>query len=477
MTSNESLSILLYTGGALLFGIAGLFVIGCFVGMQSHFRKWLPASLFPLLLAAIALSSIFSNRDLSYADTDMTLMVLNDTAAVTWLLRGVTLIILGICFARIISSMQKGEIGIRQGRTLYFAFLFFFLTNVVLNNIFGVVPIFDQKLIYPVFLFTALFLSRKDDKYFSIHAIKIGLLAFVSASLLFAVLMPGMALQKDYADGWIAALNIRLWGLGSHPNTLAPLALVFLLVTLYQPFRRRWLQYSAIALSLLTLLLAQSKTSWFAAIVTVLVMVWARYRYNPSSSARPKPSNSFRQLSTPIFVCVVGIAVVLGAAVVNHKIESQSAAKQEEISTLSGRTQIWNVAKETWEQNPAFGYGATAWGEDFRTRIDMGFAYSAHNQFFQTLSEAGAVGVAGLMIYLITLMRYALLANAETRGLSSALFLILLIRCYTEVPFTMSNMFTAEFIVHLILFRLLLATSSKKYSSWQPQQQYQLQWR
>lgn len=470
MNPNEPLNIVLYSGGALFLGLTGLLMVGCFIGIQSHFRRWFSASLFPLILLAMALSAVFAGRDLSYADTDMTLLVASETTTVTWILRAITLLVLGVCAARIFSSLQAMEGPGRQGYALFLAFLFFYVTNIVLNNVLGAKPYFDQKVIYPLLVFLTLFLSRGDEKQVALQTAKWGMFFFVLLSLGAAAVAPGMALQPAYYDGIVSQLDFRLWGLGSHPNSMAPLALSFLLLSIYLPFRSRWLHYLALGSALLVILLSQSKTTWVTTLITLAVIYWARFRYANTDPRTPHSPHSLRRLSTPIFIALIGIALVIAYLVVTQRIESASMAQREAISTLSGRAEIWQVAIKTWQANPLFGYGSSAWDDEFRTRIGMGFAYTAHNQFLQTLSEAGLVGLSGLVIYLVVLLRLAVLATPETRGFSLALFIVLLGRCYTEAPFTMTNMFTGEVLMHMLLFRLLLPLQAKQ-AYWAPAQQ------
>ena len=51
----------------------------------------------------------------------------------------------------------------------------------------------------------------------------------------------------------------------------------------------------------------------------------------------------------------------------------------------------------------------------------MNFAFSAHNQFMQSLASAGLFGVFGLLVYLGTTLHYAIVLAPPTRGFSLAL--------------------------------------------------------
>jgi O-antigen ligase len=127
-----------------------------------------------------------------------------------------------------------------------------------------------------------------------------------------------------------------------------------------------------------------------------------------------------------------------------------------EIITFTGRGQIWSVAINAWLDNPAFGYGPEIWGTEYRAQIGMQFAFSAHNQFLQSLSAAGALGFACLMIYLWLLGRYAVQASNKTKGVAFALFLLTILRSMTETPLAINTLFNGEFLVHLLLFQIVI---------------------
>jgi O-antigen ligase len=129
--------------------------------------------------------------------------------------------------------------------------------------------------------------------------------------------------------------------------------------------------------------------------------------------------------------------------------------------TLTGRDDIWTVAMHEWMRNPLFGYGLTMWDSAYRLNIGMDHGVSAHNQFLETLSVAGTIGFIGLVFYLGTLSLYAIRAWRASRGLSVALLILLLARCVTETPVTISGPLGSQIAVQLLLFQLALAYGSK----------------
>lgn len=478
MILDELYSILLYSGGAIALGLVSILVLGCFVGIQAHFNNWLLALIFPIILTGIGISSLLSGRNIIFADANINSAVANETELVTWLFRFATLIILGICFSRFISTSQKNKNQGKEGYPLFFAFLLFYFTNIIINNIFGTKPTLDQKFIYSLIIFSAVFFSRNQNMYFSIQGMKFGLLFFLFCSSIAALVFPKIAVQNYYI-GWVPGINIRFWGLASHANSIGPLSLVFLLIVAHRPFDRRWLQYSAIIMGICIILLSQSKTAWVAAFLSFAILWWGRVLHPSIEDNILKcSSNSLRSLSSPILLAFIGILLVVVLAVYSVYGNTFAAITNNEATmTLTGRTAIWSVAIEAWKNNPLFGYGSSIWSAQFRENIDMDFAFSAHNQFLQSLSGAGVMGLLGLMIYMLILFRYAYAAIGETRGLSLALFSVILVRCFTETPFEISGILNVDIATHLLLFRIVLINRGKQKSFLYPQEQQQLRWR
>lgn len=475
MTLDELYLILLYSGVAVCIGMVSIMSLGFFVEIQSNFNKWIHALIFPIILIAIGIGSLLSGRNVMFAEADIDLAVGNEIQLITWTYRVATVLILGICFSIFISTLQKNKSRGNYGWPLFFSFSLFYFTNIILNNIFGTKPVIDWKFLYPFIIFSTIFLSRNKDTNFSIQGIKFGLLFFLFGSIIAAMVLPKISLQLNYIG--LPGINIRLWGLGSNPNSIGPLALIFLLLVAHKPFNRRLLQYSAISMGVCVLLLSQSKTAWGAALLSFAILWWGHVMHSPINRNIRKPANyALRNLSIPILLAFIGIALTVMLAFYSIYGSPFAHTTNEEIKTLTGRTEIWSVAIETWKNNPLFGYGSSVWDEQFRKYMDMNFAFSAHNQFLQSLSEAGSIGFIGLMIYMVTLFRYAYDANGETKGLSLALFSIILIRCFTETPLEIIGIFNGDILVHLLLFRIVLINNRKQNYFLYPKEQQQLRW-
>ncbi len=463
--------------GALIFGIVGIVAFGWLLLVQKRLRRWMIAMIFPILIAAIGIGAILSGRDFTAEAADAVKTEVG-SGMLVWFFRLTTIGILGICMARLVSVSQSLENRGKEGRGLFFAFVFFYVTNLVINNVLGTDPVFHDRFLPAIIIFTAIYFSRGQDRNTAVDATKVGLFFFMVASCALAAVKPNLALQTGYDMGYLPGLNIRLWGIGSNPNSLGPLAVIFLLLLTFRPFRMRWLQILAIGTGLVTLVLTQSKTAWIAALIAFFIVWWTR---SISSPASPRQRNisyySPRNFAAPMVVCLMalGLIFVYGALMAFDR-EVAIIDRDLQVSSLTGRTQIWEAAIEAWRTNPVFGYGSNVWGAEFRKSIGIDAALSAHSQFMQSLSEAGLLGLLGLLIYMTALFARAYTTNAETRGMSLALFSIVFVRSISETPLDLTNIFGADFLIHLLLFRVVLVHTYAPVRVPQPQLQPQLQW-
>ena len=202
-------------------------------------------------------------------------------------------------------------------------------------------------------------------------------------------------------------------------------------------------------------MLAQSKTAWAAGFVVLPLLAWSRYGRAPTGGMR---------ISFALCLISVLVAATLVLMFGNlDKLWLKLAGGQvgSDVSSLSGRAQIWLAALDAWRANPLFGYGPTAWGPLHRLSIGMPFAFSAHNQFLQSLSGAGTLGLLSLLTYLGLLSVCAWRASAATRGVSLALLVIVLLRCMTEAPFSAATLFNGDTLTQLVLFRIALLGSRR----------------
>ena len=460
MTSAELSSLAFVVGLAIAASLACVLAVATFLQLEQSIGKWVAALIVPSIALAIALSSLLSGRDLKYAFANIEAMSASSAEGSTQLLRAITVVLIGLCGASIIARLfRKGRQPPQSGQILLVAFLIFFICNEILNSIFGSYPAFAHNSLYVSVVFLAIYMNRNEPVEEFIRTAKVALLALMIASLAAAVLVPTVALEPNYKS-WIPGVNFRLWGVGSNPNSIGPLAL--LLVLLELEWRSTTLPWRTLTfgLALAVLLLAQSKTALGAGLVMVPILLW--YRIGRGNNGR---------IQTNLFPVLIGVLILATLALVLGDFTkfwaSVSTGQMEsDVSSLSGRVQIWSAAINAWRENPLFGYGPLAWGSRHRATIGMPFAFSAHNQFLQSLSVAGAMGLMSFVAYLSVLALFACRCAGATHGASLAILFVELVRCVTEAPFSAGSLFNGDTLTQLVLFRIGLFGAVPSPKNW-----------
>lgn len=451
-----------YGGVALLLSIIGVLAFGAVLHAERRWGQMLPLVLLPLIVLGIGVSGALSGRVLTFASTNIESIQVGAGGG-TSVLRLVTISILATGLAVVIGRLfAHDRASSRDQQPLLVALCAFFVSHALLSSAFGARPEFIHGSLYAVVPFVAIYMSRDLPIERFVAGCKLALAVLMVGSLIAAVVKPSLALQPDYRGGWLPGVHFRLWGLGSNPNSIGPLALLLLLLEWLQPGRTRWQSAAVWLPAVAVLLLAQSKTAWAASLILLTVLSWYRLGKSPQAGARPA-------YVLAVLALLVAATLLLWFGGVD-RIVARLARGQvgTDVSTLTGRVQIWAVAIETWAQSPWFGYGPLAWGPEHRLRIGMPFAFSAHNQFLESLSSAGLIGVASLLAYLTILGRAAWRGRLATRGVSLALFVLLLARSMTEAPFEMGTLLSGDLVAHLVLFRLSLVPGSANRSCRMP---------
>lgn len=382
---------------------------------------------------------------------------------VSWTLRLSSLSIVGVAITVIVIALIKRQK--QQGATFLmmglFAVAFSMLTSVTL----GEKPAFVYQNFYPVLLMTSLLLMpRIEPEQVATQAKRI-LFVLMVASLVLAAIFPARFAETNHV-GIVPGYHIRLHGLAPHANSLAPLALLYLVLSYWVRGKNPW-HFLGVTSALLVLVLTQSKTVWGAGLLILFVVAVVKLN---------------RQFTQEIKAARVGWATLLtlgtffgGAALLPllftdlagglfHALMADSG-----VSTLTGRTDIWQVTIDTWRNNPWFGYGPKLWDVEFRiTHGAVLAAWHAHNQYLQALGEAGIVGLAAVLIYTVALIYYGIKFAGRTRGASLALLLLLLIRTITEIPLRLTLLLDTTYFVHLVVFTIFLMLSRQSAAGEKP---------
>lgn len=493
-----------YYGGAMVVGLLLVALVAMASQIEIFLGRWFVPAIPALIALGIASSSVLSGRNLLYAEKHIELLSMGSGSG-GWVLRIFTVLILSIAFARILSAAARARtLEAAAGTPLFIALACYAFANVVLPSAFGRHPAFVHSMFYSMIIFTAAWVARRENIVRSVAWAKHSLTLFLMIPSILLLLVPASSIHNIVSEpyrGFIPFVGFRLWGLGSNPNSIGPLALLVLLLEYLQPTRwRQWFwgpkldlwgfliarrlpQASSSPLqsmmrrayivlpAVLVLILAQSKTAWVAALVAAFILVWYRIAETRSSSARIA-------IVLVIMLCVMaaGIAfIAMDPMVLWEKLTASKVG--ENLATASGRTEIWRVAINEWLRSPIFGYGPGIWGPMFRIEVGMQFAFSAHNQFLHSLAGAGTVGFLALIVYLSFAARAAFRVARATRGVSVALLAMILLRCLTETPLSMNGLLDGDVLTHLIFFIVILRAGQTEPAAspvWAPNPGYAL---
>lgn len=333
----------------------------------------------------------------------------------------------------------------------------FFLSNVVSSGLLGTRPWLSHHHIYTVLAGYAALLFTREEGDTAIRCMRNALFIFLVLSALCILWRPEMVLSRNYS-GLIPWLTVRYSGLSTHPNSLGPAVVVFLLCLWSRPYSARCINLLGWTIGCASLLLSQSKTNWVAFLFCAGCIAY--FRHGEFLAHR---LFDFRRALLPamllmlamLTVSLIAVALMFGG-VIERLVAFFATPQGLDLTTLMGRDRIWEVAVQEWHNNPLFGYGLTMWNEEYRARVGMvRYAYNAHNQFFNTLAVAGIVGVAGLGIYTVTLLWFVLRTVKASQGLTLALLVLVSFQSITEVPFSMTSGYGPAQQVHLLLLMVI----------------------
>lgn len=362
--------------------------------------------------------------------------------------------------------------GLRAPTDITIAFMVFYVAFSILPILFGQRYYFHVNLIYPFFIYLALFLWARLSSADPVIVAKRCLGLIVFSSLIAAIFDPGLVMQSGYI-GLIPGFDSRFWGVTSHANTLGAVACMFLVLELAEPSAKAWLRTSILAAAGLTLILTQSKASILAAFVGFFIIFFWRLLNRTDGDIAGNKRGSSISIGLLggfiISISVVGALAIFLDMDILAALEGQLDARAVgHLSTATGRTLIWDAAIEGGLENPLFGQGADFWGLENRLRLGLTGAVSAHNLFLQTFSRSGFVGLVALFVFFYFLVQYSIRAAKRTRGGSIAILAVLLMRSMFEANFQLNSILAGEFFVMMAHFTYVIDRGARPRKSFEP---------
>lgn len=444
---------------AAIVGILGLFIVSR--GVVRFGTQGLINVIFWVIVLAGIARIMGSAREYSEAYTVTLSGYAGVMPWVIWHLRLSSVVLVGVAAMATLIFWGKRD-QLRGGMLLIIGLLSVFLASFA-SSVFGTKPEFIHQTLYTLLLMVAIALSPPiAPEKVAIYAKNV-LAVLLYGSLILAVINPAHYVQTGYS-GIIPGFNFRLHGLAPHANGLGPLALLYLLLAYWVPGKRPWHLLGNLA-ALAALILAQSKTAWVSGIFIFFVLLAFRLADQAGKELKSAQIGWVTALGGWLFL--VMLASGLAFFVTANPLDTffRLLAADSELTTLTGRTGIWEITLETWRRSPWFGYGPGLWDVEFRITHGALAAWHAHNQFIQALGERGLFGLAAMLLYVGAMLGYGIKFARETRGISLALVLLMLVRAITEIPFKISVLLDVSFLVHLVVFTILIMLARRSAAS------------
>lgn len=412
----------------------------------------------PAMLGLGALTVLLSGRDLSMVFLALQSGEVFSNPVITWGQRALSLLVVGVSAARILS-----HVSLRQpmpAPLLTWAFVIFWIGTVAAPALFGANPKISHEFLYPLIIGIAFLLATEPERDQVVDSVRNALFLFILVSVILIPIDPTMVLDMKYNQGLIPGLP-RLGGLAPHPVAMGMFVQTFLVALWCRPYAKPWINRLAWVIGLAALFLAQSKTAWIAFVLCSVALVIVR-----SGPTLARRLGDPRQSAFGIVVCA-GVIAVVGAALTVFllgNVDAQASSfldssEGAQLTSLTGRDQIWAVAWEEWREHPMFGYGPNLWDDAFRASIGMPQATHGHNQLMDTLARSGTVGAVALVLYSLVLLVMSFRYAKATGGLSLALFLALALRSISEVPMLMFG-YGPDLLVALLIVTTLASAAA-----------------
>lgn len=254
--------------------------------------------------------------------------------------------------------------------------------------------------------------DNKDEVIEDIFKITIGMYIFMLSAAAFGfVFLRNVNIFGRSNDG---LLGLQLMGGIVGANSIGNMAVILWIWIINKPkFKYKMLLYG---LSLFIILFAQSRTSLILMAVMLLFNIFG-----------------VKHKTLYIVAISVLILVLLNAQELVSEYFIRGAAMSN-ITSMSGRTKMWEVAREYIAVRPLFGYGYGVGGYIVSSRFkDMS---SLHNGVYETLMGIGYVGlIPQVMIYIGTCISLGvrILKNGIKRYTFECMIIIYLtVRTYTS---------------------------------------------
>jgi O-antigen ligase len=458
---SQTITISILIAGAVLAALAATIGMAGAVHVTSRRAQGYFHLIFYAIVLSVAVTTFLGSRDLAVIALNQPEAAATARHPLLNILQPLlSLLVLTVAGERVITHWLKRDKTVHTPHFLLLIFVVFWIGTVAAPALLGAHPQLSHDFVYPVVIGVAAILASKLERDRSIAATRDALFVFMLAGLALIFFKPNMALDATYNQGLLPGVP-RFAGLAPHAVSMGLLAQLALLCLMAVPYQKVWINRLAWIVGLAVLFLAQSKTGWIAFALCTSCVLMLR-----------SGGQLWRRIGDPLhpefgIVVICGFIVALlaaGGLMVFGGIGAKVAgffdsAQGAQLTSLTGRDQIWAIAYDEWQRNPVFGYGPGLWDASFRASIGMPNATHAHNQFMDTLSRSGTVGATALVLYAATLLVMSIWHARATGGLSLALFIALALRSVSEVPLLLFG-YGPELITQILLLMTLVSATA-----------------
>ncbi len=248
-------------------------------------------------------------------------------------------------------------------------------------------------------------------------------------------------------------------GIFAHKNMLGAKMLLLWLSALcvaFDPWMRLWVRSVALSLALLAFFLILASHSATALVLAVLIatMIIGFYFFAGRGAQTPVD----RAAIGLIILGVLGIAIPFALSATAESPISILLQKLGKSSTLTGRTELWDYAKDVIRQRPVIGHGSGGfWRYEENDLVRQIFAefhkspnqvFSFHNSFYEVAVHFGWIGLGLTTLTLGWALLRHFLQLLRRGGMPFVFFstigIIELIRAFVESelmrPFVLAHM-------------------------------------
>jgi O-antigen ligase len=265
-------------------------------------------------------------------------------------------------------------------------------------------------------------LSLDDALRLSRRALRV----FVWASLALALAAPTLVFWDGQGRTWFGVSQLA--GVTAHPNGMGTVASLAIMVELIRVEGMKRPTHWHLLAPVVALLATQSRGAWLSAAIGIAL--YLAFRSGAQLFA----------ILTPIVMAVGLAASTLVEGIAEALAEWSSGG---DITTLNGRTVIWESALDAVARNPLFGTGPRSFELEYRGDIlglgNLISSSNAHNQIVQTLVERGVLGLLILAVLVVILFRNALRLGGSARAGLLGVLAVFVSRFIVETPLYVST--------------------------------------